>query len=369
MASSGVLTPPAVTTKSQVTVTATSVADNTKTGTFVVTVDPQVPLNTPIFVGPGQLGGLAVNGSDPLIAVNDVDVYSANDQTTATLHGEVTAMVGPDVLSLTQTNQVWLNGVLQTSVTTVLPPTLYQGLPVWFDPSGNVRTPQGILYAPTAGQDGIDLEGNGRLIVWVENVSDTDCNLYVSVSLASPQVIPTQGCVTWPGPVDANGNLYILYEDGTGLHDAVSVDNGASWTISTIPFSPEVLNFPSAVFPSMAVNPNGTLYAVWEQRGDPNTSDDVRQCWRSVNAGTGWATQADPLPPGGDAALGNFNPVVASDGSEALLSGEKFGVWLNSTQIVSSLTAGAPLLALLPDGTRVIAWGDSSGVWFEEVPH
>jgi hypothetical protein len=344
------------------------VADPSKSGTFTVAVSVPVAMNTPIFVGPGQLGGLTVNGNDPLIAVNDVDVYSANDQTTATLHGEVTAMVGPDVLSLTPTNQVWLDGVLQTSITTDLPPTLYKGQPVWFDMVGNVQTPLGTLYAPTAGQDGIDLEANGRLIAWVENVSATECDLYVSVSLAAPQVISTQGCVTWPDPVDANGNLYVLYQDAVGLHDAVSVDNGASWTTNDIPFSPETLQLPSVVFPSMAANPNGTLYAVWEQRGDPNTSDDVRQCWMSLNSGNGWVTQADPLPPGGDAALGNFNPVVVSDGSEALLSGEKFGVWLNSTQIVSSLTAGAPLLALLPDGTRAIAWGDTQGVWFEEVP-
>jgi hypothetical protein len=308
-----------------------------------------------------------VNGSDPLIAVNDVDVYSANDQTTATLHGEVTAMVGPDVLSLTQTNQVWLDGVLQTSITTDLPPTLYKGQPVWFDLSGNVQTSQGVLYAPTTGQDGIDLEANGRLIVWVENVSPTECDLYVSVSLANPQVIPTQGCVTWPDPIDANGNLYVMYEDGVGLHDAVSVDNGASWTIDTIPPSPETLGH-FTVFSSLAVSPTGIQYAVWGQRGDPNTTDDVQQCWMSVNSGNGWVTQADPLPPGGFAAIGNTNPVVASDGSEALVSGEKFGIWLNDAQLVSSLTAGPPLLALLPDGTRVVAWQDSQGVWFEEVP-
>jgi hypothetical protein len=81
-----------------------------------------------------------------------------------------------------------------------------------------------------------------------------------------------------------------------------------------------------------------------------------------------WTTQADPLPPAGEARIGDFDPVVVADGSEALDSTEKPGVWLGTIQISVTQVVDGPLMVLLPDGTRVIAWSDASGVWFEEVP-
>jgi hypothetical protein len=81
-----------------------------------------------------------------------------------------------------------------------------------------------------------------------------------------------------------------------------------------------------------------------------------------------WTTQADPLPPAGERRIGDFDPVVVADGSEALDSTEQPGIWLCDTQISTTSVLAGPMMVLLPNGTRVVAWADASGVWFEEVP-
>jgi hypothetical protein len=366
--STGTLTAPAVSAKTSVNVTATSTRDSSKSGTFTVAVNPPVATNTPIFVGPGQLGGLTVNANDPLIAVNDVGVYSANDQTINTLHGEVTAMVGPDVLSLTQTNQVWLDGVLQTAVTTDLPPTLYQAHPVWFDATNTIQTMAGPLFTPNADQTGIDLGASGTLITWIEeNTAGSVCEVWASVSLGQPQQISDDsGCASGAFPWDAGGGHLFVTWMGDHLHVGESTDGGQHWTITDIVYNPGANQFTVTQGQNIAVGIDGTVYLVWQQRGDPETVDDVTECWEAIRpaGSTTWSPTIELPPSGAYISVGNFDPVVVADGSEAV--GSYKGVALGSTIIAP--TGGGPLLALLPDGTRVIAWQDAAGVWFEEVP-
>jgi hypothetical protein len=307
---------------------------------------------------------LAISGSNVLVAVNDNEIYSVNDQVTTALHGEVSYFDGQDMLSLTSDNVVWLDDVVQTGVVTDLPPTFWQGNVVWFDAAGNVVNPAGTIYTPTAGQDGIGLVANGALLAWTENVSDGTCNLYAATTTVAARQIANAGCGGLI-PMDVGGgHLFLAWPSEV----AESFDNGATWTVTQIPPSPQALGIGGQEI-SIALAADGILYAVWQQRGDPMSADDIFQAWTSVRGLDGtWTTQADPLPPAGEARIGDFDPVVVADGSEALDSTEQQGIWLGETRISTTYVLGGPMMVLLPNGTRVLAWGDASGVWFEEVP-
>jgi hypothetical protein len=367
ISAAGVLTAPVISTTTNVTVTATSTADSSKSGTFTVVVNPVVATNTPIFVGPGTLGGLAIAGTNVLVAVNDNEIYSANDQTTTALHGEVSYFDGKDVLSLTTDNVVWLDGAVRTDVVTDLPPTFWQGDVVWFDAAGNVVNPGGTIYTPTAGQDGIGLVANGALLAWAENTADGACTLYAATTTVAARQIASAGCGGLV-PIDVGGGHLLL---AWPTEVAESFDNGATWTVTQIPLSPQASPGGGQEI-SIALAADGTLYAVWQQRGDPISTDDVFQGWMSVRGLDGtWTTQANPLPPAGERRIGDFDPVVVADGSEALQSSEQPGIWLGDQQIQAVPQTDAltgPLLVLLPNGTKVVAWSDDAGAWFEEVP-
>jgi hypothetical protein len=376
---SGVLIPPAVTTQMQVTVTATSVADGTKSGTFLVTVNPRVPLNTPVFIGSGILGGLSIDGADARIAVNDIEVYLVTNGTSVALPGHAVSMQGADTVSFDDAdNATYFDGAIQNEVLTDLPPTLYQGAPAWFDLGGNVQTPAGMIFSGDGTQDGINLQANGSLLTWVEETlpGGTVCQVWASVAGGQPQQITNVSyCAAGQQPLDVgNGHLFILW---SGVNVAESIDNGATWTVG-FPTNSQALegvaaggpNFdaPSAGATNIAYG-DGTTYIVWQQRGDPNTTDDVTQCWLSKSTVAGQWSDAELLYPGTFARVGDFTPVVAGDGSDALFSLEQgdAGIVLNSTLLVSNATNG-PLIGLLPNGTRIVAWEDAAGVWFEEVP-
>jgi hypothetical protein len=113
---------------------------------------------------------------------------------------------------------------------------------------------------------------------------------------------------------------------------------------------------------------NGFAYIVWQQRGDPETVDDVNQGWLSKSTVPGQWSDAELLYPGTSARVGDLTPVVAADGSDALFSLEQgeAGIILNTKLLASDATAG-PLIGLLPNGTRIVAWEDAAGVWFEVV--
>jgi hypothetical protein len=186
------------------------------------------------------------------------------------------------------------------------------------------------------------------------------------VNQATPQQITgATGCIEDAVPLDAGaGHLLIGWPSSV----AESTDGGATWTTAQIPPSTESIGTGGQTM-SIALAPDGTLWAAWQQRGNPASTDDVLQGWISHRDPAGvWHTQDDPLPPGGEARIGNFAPVVVADGSDALSSSEQPGTWLNNQQISNVSLTSDPLLVLLPDGTRVVAWADPSGVSFEEVP-
>lgn len=379
VSTSGVLTPPSIVSQTQVTITATSTADPTKSGTFVVTVNPVVPLNTAVFIGPGVLGGLSIDGSDARIAVNDVEVYLVTNGTSSSLPGHAVSMQGPDTLSFDDAdNATYLDGVIQNEVLTSLPPTLYRGVPVWFDYAGRIQTPSGALFSGNETQDGINLQANGSLLTWVEETlpGGTTCQVWASVGGGTAQQITNVTyCAAGQQPLDAGaGHLFILW---SGVNVAESRDNGASWIIGAPTNSQAVggvaggianADEPTAGSTNIAYG-NGTAYIVWQQRGDPQTVDDVNQGWLSKSTVPGQWIDAELLYPGTSARVGDFTPAVAGDGSDALFSLEQGngGIILNSTLLVSNATTG-PLIGLLPDGTRIVAWQDATGVWFEEVP-
>jgi hypothetical protein len=360
-----------------VTVTATSVADGSKSGTFIVTVNPQVAMNTPIFIGSGDLGGLSINGSDARIAVDDIEVYLVTDGSSVLLPGHAVSMQGADIISFDEAdNATYLDGTIQNDVFTDLPPTLYQGAPAWFDQAGNVRTSSSsILFSPDGTQDGINLQANGTLLTWIEETlpGGTTCQVWASVAGGQPQqVTNVANCAAGQEPLDVgNGHLFILW---SGVNVAESRDNGATWTVG-LPTNSQALNgvargfsAPGTGATSIAYG-NGTAYIVWQQRGDPQTVDDVNQGWLSKSTAPGVWSDAELLYPGTSARAGDYTPVVAGDGSDALFSLEQGngGIILDSTLLVSNAQAG-PLIGLLPDGTLIVAWQDASGVWFEEVP-
>jgi hypothetical protein len=344
-----------------------------------VTVNPQVPLNSPIFIGSGVLGGLSINGSDARIAVNDIEVYLVTDGTSVTLPGHAVSMQGADTLSFDDAdNATYLDGAIQNGILTDLPPTLYQGAPAWFDTGGNVQTPSGVIFSTDGTQDGINLQANGSLLTWIEEIlpGGTTCQVWASVAGGQPQqVTNVTYCAAGQEPLDVgNGHLFILW---SGVNVAESRDNGATWTIGT-PTNTQAsqgvavgipnVDAPSSGSTNIAYS-NGTTYIVWQQRGDPQTVDDVYQGWLSKSTIPGQWSDAELLYPGTSARVGDFTPVVTADGSDALFSLEQGngGIILNSTLLVSDATGG-PLIGLLPNGTRIVAWQDASGVWFEEVP-
>ncbi len=268
--------------------------------------------------------------------------------------------------------------MIQNDVVTDLPPTLYQGAPAWFDHTGNVRTSSSsILFTPDATQDGINLQANGSLLTWVEETlpgwHDVPSS-WASVAGGQPQQVTNVSyCAAGQEPLDAgNGHLFILW---SGVNVAESRDNGATWTVG-VPTNSQAVNgvaggssAPGTGATSIAFG-NGTAYIVWQQRGDPQTIDDVNQGWLSKSTVPGQWTDAELLYPGTSARLGDYTPVVAGDGSDAVFSLEQrgnAGIILNSSLLVSNATAG-PFIGLFPDGTRIVVWQDAAGVWFEEVP-
>ena len=73
---------------------------------------------------------------------------------------------------------------------------------------------------------------------------------------------------------------------------------------------------------------------------------------------------------------GAGNPQVAPDGSVAWLDDAHssapgiYNIFLNGADLSSVDEAiQGPVLRLKPDGTRVIAWGDATSVWVEEIPN
>jgi hypothetical protein len=336
-------------------------------------------LNTPILIGSGVLGGLSINGSDARIAVNDIEVYLATNGTSVPLPGHAVSMQGADTLSFDDAdNATYLDGAIQNGILTDLPPTLYQGTPAWFDTGGNVQTPSGMIFSTDGTQDGINLQANGSLLTWIEEIlpGGTTCQVWASVAGGQPQqVTNVTYCAAGQEPLDVgNGHLFILW---SGVNVAESRDNGATWTIGT-PTNTQAqqgvavgipnVDAPSSGSTNIAYS-NGTTYIAWQQRGDPQTVDDVYQGWLSKSTIPGQWSDAELLYPGTSARVGDFTPVVAADGSDALFSLEQGngGIILNSTLLVSDATGG-PLIGLLPNGTRIVAWQDVSGVWFEEVP-
>src|SRR5262249_12581606 len=136
-----------------------------------------------------------------------------------------------------------------------------------------------------------------------------------------------------------DGTLVDIFEDGNGsgkqrspnqFHQSVirSTDHGATWSkvidIST-DASVAVRDPDTGAFdrtgpglPDIAVEPNGTLYAVWSDgRFSGFTYDDVALS-RSTDGGLDWSTpiKVNASPPG----VGAFTPAVdvASDGTVAV---------------------------------------------------
>jgi hypothetical protein len=152
---------------------------------------------------------------------------------------------------------------------------------------------------------------------------------------------------------------------------AESLDGGASWVVAPIavaaPTSPIA---PQIAFSAAA----GTVYLVWQQRGDPASVIDVNEGWESQRVSGVWSNP-EIMPPGGSARAGNWTPTVTADGSVALLSYEQPtqggpGIFLDGTLVGTASGPDGPigpLLALLSDGTRVVAWSDGQA-WVDEVP-
>jgi hypothetical protein len=375
ISASGVHTAPAVMAQTQVIVTATSTLDATKSGTFTVTVNPP----TPTAIGIGDLGGLMVVNGQVIVAeqINNVVAVLAQGTdgtwtTESQYAGTVAAMRDGEVLTVAQTDNVFLNGVEQFNVITQLPPTLYQHQPAWFDLDGVIRTPQGPVFTPTQDQDGIDIQGDGSILTWIEeSLSGTPCQVWASVAGAQPlQVSNETTCAAGVQPLDVGeGHLFLAWSNTTAIQVAESLDGGGTWSVTAVPNgSPLGPTSPRIAFGG------GVVYVVWQQKGDPQTVDDVTQGWGSQRVSGVW-TAATVLPPGGSASAGNFDPTVAADGSTSLRSYEQPkqggpGIFLDATLIGTASGPGnplGPLLALLPDGARVVAWSDGQ-VWVDEVP-
>jgi hypothetical protein len=146
---------------------------------------------------------------------------------------------------------------------------------------------------------------------------------------------------------------------------AQSKDSGLTWSIES-PFAGG-----EGVFGAdYAVRADGSVISAWTQYLVGEAGSSV---WKS-DAG-GLPVRLSPPVKTGFSGAGN--PAVALDGSVAYLddvngsvSGH-FDVFLNGVDLsnLDDAIDEGPVLRLLPDGTRVVAWDDETNVWLEEIPN
>jgi hypothetical protein len=261
-----------------------------------------------------------------------------------------------EISSDTVPTQFFLNGTLVASEINNEPAVIAAPNIAWLNASVYVSNQSAPLFAGPGNYVG--LAASGSEIAWV--VENNTCVVYLnSVVVAND----TTGCPDSLKVTVANSILYVGWSDGAAVFVAQSTD-GNTWTLNN-PFSGG-----SQVFGAdYAVRADGSLLIVWSQFVDGEAGSSV---WESDAGGL-------PLrlsPPVRTGFSGAGNPAVAADGSVAWLddvngsvSGH-YDVFLNGIDLsnLDEAIDQGPVLRLLPNGTRVVAWGDDTNVWIEQLP-
>lgn len=329
---------------------------------------PPAPIPTPILIGHGLGAHLNVVGSDPIVGFTsngETSVLNIGQQTSAFFDGRLidleagvplTGIVNPDdSLSLNLSGKFVvrdINNIESGADSPVISGSNIAWIAGGIFLSSNPTTP-----LPSPAGDIIAIAASGNYIAWA--VENATCSVYLNSTIITED---TKGCPDNLKVVQANGNVYVGWSDGTAVFVASSPDT-VHWTVDTIFAGGQ------GVFGlDFAVRPDDSIIAAWTQYLESESGSSV---WK-FDSGLP-IRLSSPVKTG---FSGAGNPAVAVDGSVAWLDDShgsaagNFDVFLNGVDLSNTDVTidEGPFLQLLPDGTRVVAWDDETSVWIEEVP-
>ncbi len=256
-------------------------------------------------------------------------------------------------------------------------------IPVW---SPNVRVddaPSGKQWSPSlaVGPDGTLYaawhdDRNGNYDIYAAHSRDGGATWSVSVRVndapSGSQLLPSLA-------VGPDGTLYAAWKDTRNRHTDVyfarSTDGGVTWS-ANVRIDDALSEVPSLVEggkPSLAVGPDGTLYAAWHDDRNGNLDQDIYFA-RSTDGGVTWSAsiRVDDAP-SGDQLYSSL--AVGPDGTLYVVwhdfrnntfdiysarSSDGGATWSVNVRVDDALSGDQrfPSLAVGPDGTLYAAWAD-----------
>lgn len=323
---------------------------------------------TPQLVGKGINPQLNIVFDAPIVAFTTPDgtqtqVVDVTTQQTNTYTGFLNDFEVGQALTETRDpqgstqNALSLNGSFLTFETSGAPAQIQGQSAVWISGSSlftNTQTTP--LY--TAGDNITEFVISGTEIAYAAETGPA-CDVYVNGVKVSSE---GQNCAQDLKLAVVDGNTYVGWDDFQVVYNAQSPD-GQNWTVTKIAAAVD------AVGEDFIVRADGTLKVVWTQF---TTGEDGSSVWVSDNNAI--ARLSAPVTAGfsgaGNAAIAEDGSVVWLDDSQGTSAGD-FAVVLDGVSLTSDPSVAndeQPAIGVLGDGTRVIAWGDGTSIWVEEVP-
>lgn len=369
VSASGLVTAPVLAHDGMVNVIAISTVDTAESASFVIDVNATPPpAPTVKVVGKGYNPQLNVVGTNWIVG------FTHDGMTTVTNGGPLpdgypgvlddlqngNALTEVDDPNFAKPNQLFLDGQPVATELSDKPAVIAGSFEAWINGGIFTTASPNPVFTPTG--DLTEITSNGSLLAWVEEVGGSCYVWFDSVQVSHEAGNCAQDVKIVVG---GGGTIYIGWDDFTAVYVAASKDNGVTWTQQTV-----TSGMDGVLGVDFIVRADNSLKVVWTQYSKSESGASV---WESDSGGLP-VRLSNPVRTN---FSGAGNPAIAQDGSVVWLddfqgdASGNFAVVLNGVSLTSSPAVAydeGPMIRLLPDGTRVVVWGDGATVWMEEVP-